>query len=963
MLYLVRSKTCLLTVFLLIISSSSWASDDEGRRVLALVIGNSEYQGISSLTNAANDALLISSTLSEIGIDSAITGFDLTRAQMSRTVNEFFGAMSRYDVGFVYYAGHGMQDEYGENYLVPVDFGTESSPDLYSEGFPTERIFRGCSRLKNKAFVFFLDACRNNPYPSDYRSSGSGLGEPEVPSEGVLVGFSTESGKVAGDYAEESNGYYATALSEMLKVPNAKAEDILKEVGTIVREKSDRKQSPEWWGNLSGSVIFNFDASRYNVDVRSRHDDLVTSAKEILTLKVAQYSTGEFNATEDDCLRVAKSLDALVELHQAQGVEDLAMDAALFALDLYAFWATRVGGGVGFGESGEVLSSRTRELLIGLDDDLPSGSAYLDFTGMSELYLIRAGILYELLLLGGSELSDFGGLQWVAELLELSKQIGDDAHFKMSLWSIQLLQFTEQIEDYKDLLSQAYRGTGINVEIRNDDVYVTKVHPHTSAARVGLEIGDQIQSVNGVVLKEADGLELLSAEIQKRDEITLGIIRDEKSLDVNAATGSYALLNDVLVPVLTSEEFYQKAAENSDEFVLDYKRDFSKSSLGDYGINDMERTTWNKVFWNQSGTWAAHTLGWYLRQLSIHDELLPGVEEAFQIFKAYAEILSFANQELQAGSMLTFQCLEANELVCSTFMRSKLKACQFDMNTLSFSRIEKKLIEKNNFSIRRAIEDSDWNFRPQNTGNNQFSTAKLYFRTKLLSALHSMENDENLIEIGNHLNLDSLISWDVSELWLMEMLESMFIPSGAEFLKGKISSDDYLNDWCVLVDSMLQTTSLFPELFDEQDYSVWPFVSDEVIETAIYHHDVGLQIDVLRRLALLDAKYADDWVQLASSAFPLMIAVARHADAVQMEELISLIRCWVFPISMRGLALYSDVELFLDHQERHSYMELAYCQFVDFLREVDEILASEKVMLENELDQILDNPEWSSCNN
>ena len=345
MLHLVRYKTCLLTVFLLIISSLSWASDEEGRRVLALVIGNSEYQGISSLTNAANDALLISSTLSEIGIDSAITGFDLTRAQMSRTVNEFFGAMSRYDVGFVYYAGHGMQDEYGENYLVPVDFGTESSPDLYSEGFPTERIFRGCSRLRNKAFVFFLDACRNNPYPSDYRSSGSGLGEPEVPSEGVLVGFSTESGKVAGDYTEESNGYYATALSEMLKVPNMKAEDILKEVGTIVRDKSDRKQSPEWWGNLSGSVIFNFDAEQYEVQLSQLQRELINDINSffLTTDILLEFHTSTDAALPSRYFGLGSKFRNFSEEHLSRGQLKLARQAQLYALIVDWHWGSIYG--------------------------------------------------------------------------------------------------------------------------------------------------------------------------------------------------------------------------------------------------------------------------------------------------------------------------------------------------------------------------------------------------------------------------------------------------------------------------------------------------------------------------------------------------------------------------------------------------------------------------------------------
>ena len=341
MLCLNRSKTYLLCGFLLSISSLSWASDEEGRRVLALVIGNSKYQGISSLINAGNDAQLIGSTLSEIGVDSSITRYDLTRAEMSRAVNEFFGAMSRYDVGLVYYAGHGMQDEYGENYLVPVDFGTEASPDLYSEGFPTERIFRGCSRLNSKAFVFFLDACRNNPYPSDYRSSGSGLGEPEVPSEGVLVGFSTESGKVAGDYAEESNGHYAMALSEMLKVPNMKAEDILKEVGTIVRQKSDRKQSPEWWGNLSGSVIFNFDAEQYEVQLGQLQRELINDINSFFLatdIVLEHHSTAA--TLPQHYFGLGSKFRNFSEEHLSRGQLKLARQAQLYALIVDWHWGS-----------------------------------------------------------------------------------------------------------------------------------------------------------------------------------------------------------------------------------------------------------------------------------------------------------------------------------------------------------------------------------------------------------------------------------------------------------------------------------------------------------------------------------------------------------------------------------------------------------------------------------------------
>ena len=276
------------------------ASDREGSRVLALVIGNGEYQGLAKLTNATRDAELVSSTLQEIGVDSVVTHFDLSRASMSQAVDGFLRSMKKFDVGVIYYAGHGMQDEYRENYLIPIDYGAGNVGDLFSFAYPLGRMVQGCSRLEGKTFVLFLDACRNNPFQSDYRDASGGLGKPPVPSEGIVIGYSTESGKVAGDYANEDNGLYAKSLCDVLVTPNLKVEDVLKRVGEEVRSTSNRVQNPEWWGNLSGEVILNYDSEQYEIKVSeiqanatSRVDQFVQQCQLFRNYHVGGYTVPE----------------------------------------------------------------------------------------------------------------------------------------------------------------------------------------------------------------------------------------------------------------------------------------------------------------------------------------------------------------------------------------------------------------------------------------------------------------------------------------------------------------------------------------------------------------------------------------------------------------------------------------------------------------------------------------------
>ena len=76
---------------------------------LALVIGNSDYEFTTKLTNPVNDALLIAKTLEELDFDVIFDTNLVDRSAFIATIAEFGERRENYDVAFVFYAGHGSQ--------------------------------------------------------------------------------------------------------------------------------------------------------------------------------------------------------------------------------------------------------------------------------------------------------------------------------------------------------------------------------------------------------------------------------------------------------------------------------------------------------------------------------------------------------------------------------------------------------------------------------------------------------------------------------------------------------------------------------------------------------------------------------------------------------------------------------------------------------------------------------------
>ncbi len=246
----------LFLVFLVIVA---WVSPTWADKRAALVIGNSTYEHAQRLTNPANDALAIAATLRSIGFNDVDVAIDQTIDDMRETVRKFGEKTANVDLALVYFAGHGMEMG-GKNYLLPVDAKLKSDRDLDFEALTLNLVLRAIEPAKRLRIVI-LDACRNNPFASQMRLSGSatrsvsrGLVRIE-PIGNTLVAYAAKDGTVAEDGAGD-NSPFAAALLEYLGTAGLEISLLFRRVRDRVLERTNRRQEPFVYGSLGGEAIY-----------------------------------------------------------------------------------------------------------------------------------------------------------------------------------------------------------------------------------------------------------------------------------------------------------------------------------------------------------------------------------------------------------------------------------------------------------------------------------------------------------------------------------------------------------------------------------------------------------------------------------------------------------------------------------------------------------------------------------
>ena len=196
---------------------------------IALIIGNSSYQHVPALKNAANDAKLMSETLKNLGFE-VICVTDADRTTMRDKVYLFGEKIaSEKAVGLFFYAGHGIQVD-GINYLVPITAKIARKEEVEDECFSIEKVLGQMTFAKNDLNIIILDACRDNPFAQTSRAvkGDGGLAQLNAP-KGTFIAFSTSPGKTASD-GNGDNGLYTEQLAKAMLVPGAKIEDVFKQV-------------------------------------------------------------------------------------------------------------------------------------------------------------------------------------------------------------------------------------------------------------------------------------------------------------------------------------------------------------------------------------------------------------------------------------------------------------------------------------------------------------------------------------------------------------------------------------------------------------------------------------------------------------------------------------------------------------------------------------------------------------
>jgi len=259
---------------------ASQAAATPGRRI-ALVIGNSAYKNVPTLTNPQKDAAAIAASLRNIGFETVTLAIDATREKLIDALRAFADESEKADWAMVYYARHGIEVN-GQNYLIPTDAELATDRDVQFEAIPLDQVMASLEGAKKLKLVL-LDACRDNlfapqmrkttaPAPAavatastaggnvSSRSIGRGLGEVKVQGASLVV-FAAKHGETALD-GEVGNSPFAVAMVQRIATPGVEINKIFRLVRDDVMEATAGRQEPYTYGSLPGKEDFFFVAGK-----------------------------------------------------------------------------------------------------------------------------------------------------------------------------------------------------------------------------------------------------------------------------------------------------------------------------------------------------------------------------------------------------------------------------------------------------------------------------------------------------------------------------------------------------------------------------------------------------------------------------------------------------------------------------------------------------------------------------
>jgi uncharacterized caspase-like protein len=234
-------------------SDPSAAEGMRHERRVALVIGNAAYgAGIGSLANPSKDAAAVAQALRAADFEVTLK-LNVRRDEMLRAMADFGRSLRDGGVGLFYYAGHAVQMG-GSNYLIPLGANVDNEDYVPIETVDLNDVLARMGGADNRLNIVILDACRNNPFRTQFRGVTRGLA-PTLAPTGTYIAYAAAPGQVAFD-GTARNSPYTSALVDELAQPGLRLEDVFKRVGARVVSETKGSQTPWTSSSITGDFYF-----------------------------------------------------------------------------------------------------------------------------------------------------------------------------------------------------------------------------------------------------------------------------------------------------------------------------------------------------------------------------------------------------------------------------------------------------------------------------------------------------------------------------------------------------------------------------------------------------------------------------------------------------------------------------------------------------------------------------------
>jgi len=223
----------------------------------AVVIGMSAYVGVNNLNNTLNDANDMADVLRKLGFE--VTLLENVDLQTLRTgLDKWYNSIEGNDMAVFYYAGHGMSDSHGKNYLIPVGASLLSEADLATYTLSVANVLDNMDAKNVKMKLLILDACRTNEFARSWNRGGGNKGLDAISAEGTYIAFATAPNSTAQDGGNYGlhNGVFTYYLKQEIMKPGLTISNVFDNVAKNVSKCTNKQQIPFRNNGLSDDFYF-----------------------------------------------------------------------------------------------------------------------------------------------------------------------------------------------------------------------------------------------------------------------------------------------------------------------------------------------------------------------------------------------------------------------------------------------------------------------------------------------------------------------------------------------------------------------------------------------------------------------------------------------------------------------------------------------------------------------------------